>query len=71
MSARERETAKEDILITFYQVRSDDTYEMRDQTNAPLELPPAPVVAGDPGSIGSDEICQKIEKLNKMMKDER
>lgn len=30
---------------------SNDTYGMRDQINAPLELPPFQSVAWDPGSI--------------------
>jgi len=44
------------FIVTFDQVMSDDTYEMHDQTNAPLELPPSQVVAGDPVSFVSDKM---------------
>lgn len=50
------------FLLTFDRVKSDDTYEMHDQTNAPLELPPSLAVAGDPLSIGSETNFQKIKK---------
>lgn len=46
----------EDFIVTFDQVMPDDTYEKHDQTNAPLELPPSQVVAGDPVSFVSDKM---------------
>lgn len=46
--------------ITFDQVMSNGTYGMRDQVNAPLELPPSQVVAWGPGSFVSDEYGRKI-----------
>lgn len=44
------------LVITFHQVKSDDTYEMHGQANAPLELPPSLVVAPDPESFVSDKV---------------
>ena len=41
-------------LITFHQVKSDGTYEMHAQINAPPELQPSLFVALDPGSVASN-----------------
>jgi hypothetical protein len=47
---------------------SDDTYEMHDLTNTPLELPPSQVVAWDPVSFVSEKNVKKTKRLMKMPK---
>ncbi len=57
------------FIVTFGQVTSDDTYEMHDQANAPLELPPSQVVAWDPVSFVSDKsVLNRTEKRPKLLK---
>lgn len=41
---------------------SNDTYEMHDQTNAPLGLQPFQVVAWDPWSVLSKDIHESKEE---------
>lgn len=48
-------------IVTFHQVTSDDTYEMHDQANAPLELPPSQIVAWDLVSFVSDKSIYKFK----------
>lgn len=53
-------------MLTFDQVTLDDTYEMHDQTNAPLELLPSQVVVWDPESFVSANV-NKRTKQNLLM----
>jgi hypothetical protein len=56
------------LIVTFDQVMSDDTYEIHDLTNAPLELPPSQVVAWDPVSFVSEKNVKKIKRSMKLPK---
>lgn len=50
---------------TFDQVKSNDTYGMHDPTNAPVELPPYPLVVWDLGSFLSEEHVKEINELRR------